>query len=266
MISRHHDRSTSASIVNCPCSARSSLRSGPLMPTKGSGHARRGRSRWHSGTPARRPAAHGALMAPRSSTRRTTCNNWGGLMSPIGSAPSQGNTSCSRRVSVLAACPALTWLACTVACHSRATTSNEMVAALRMAVPFGAPRDAGVDLLRQQFTRSVSTVARSLQARIRIGAHRQQLLLAAEPVLQAPPTAAAGRDLQVQAALVIQSKRLVTGLGRADLGVAQHAVWGQLGSGLEQLPPKLASKLPPIRSGFKRTRRDIPSKKRPPSR
>jgi hypothetical protein len=34
VISRHHGGSTSASMVTYPCSTRSSLRSGPLMPMK----------------------------------------------------------------------------------------------------------------------------------------------------------------------------------------------------------------------------------------
>lgn len=69
---------------------------------------------------------------------------------------------------------------------------------------------------------SSPSLSRSLQSRVRIGAQRDELFLAAEAVPQAPPATAVGRHLQVEPALVAEPHRLHARLEGPNPGLGQH--------------------------------------------
>lgn len=88
---------------------------------------------------------------------------------------------------------------------------------------------AGIDARSQQGARFIAFLARLLQAGVGVGAHGEQLLLAPEPVLQAPPLPTFWRDFKVEPPPVKNSYRLDAWLNLPDRQVREcfgsHA-WG----------------------------------------
>src|SRR5579871_2993534 len=63
---------------------------------------------------------------------------------------------------------------------------------------------------------------RLLEVDFRVHAERDALLLAGEVVLQAPPLAAGGGDLEVQAISIVEAQRSFGGLRVADREIGEH--------------------------------------------
>ncbi|MNT72483.1 hypothetical protein D3C72_2110900 [compost metagenome] len=81
---------------------------------------------------------------------------------------------------------------------------------------------ARVNALGQQPAGLVAALAGLAQTHLGVSAKGQHLFLAADPVLQAPPLAAARRHPQQQAVRVVQLERLVAGFGVFDGGVGER--------------------------------------------
>ena len=141
-------------------------------------------------------------MAPRASTFRMTDSSSGGSIWSSGRRPIQGKASCSSRISVRSACPALTLIRCTFASHSRTTNSK---------LPGPGKPDSSSTSASRFLTRPAFTCLRSSLGSLPTASNcrassrlAQAVLSGVVEVPQTPPTHTVRTEDQRQSAAIVQ--------------------------------------------------------------